>query len=143
MVDLQDAEGFNAVHHVHSMVLEMQAKHEKLVQTAAELVNEYNRREKSIEELNNAVDRLEQNKADKEHVTQEIGIKVNNKRYFHVYLRPTKELFFLIGRPRFHGQERIFETGWNSTRTMQLVVTCSKYKTGTIQCPNFVLIYGI
>lgn len=73
----QDAEGFNAVHHVHSMVLEMQAKHEKLVQTTAELVNEYNRREKSLEELYDSVDRLDQNKADKQHVTQEIGIKVS------------------------------------------------------------------
>lgn len=72
----QDAEGFNAVHHVHSMVLELQAKHEKLVQTIAELVNEYNRREKTLEELYGSIDRLEQNKADKKHVTQEIGIKV-------------------------------------------------------------------
>ena len=74
--NLQDAEGFNAVHHVHSMVLELQTKHEKLVQTTTELVNEYNRREKSLEELYNAMDRLEQNKADREHVNQKIGIKV-------------------------------------------------------------------
>lgn len=73
----QDAEGFNAVHHVHSMVLELQAKHEKLVQTTAELVNEYNRREKSLEELYDSVDRLDQKKADKQHVSQEIGIKVS------------------------------------------------------------------
>lgn len=65
------------MHHVHSMVLELQAKHEKLVQTTAELVNEYNRREKSLEELYGSVDRLEQNKADKAHVNQEIGIKVS------------------------------------------------------------------
>lgn len=64
------------MHHVHSMVLELQAKHEKLVQTTAELVNEYNRREKSLDELYGSIDRLEQNKADKKHVTQEIGIKV-------------------------------------------------------------------
>ena len=73
----QDAEGFNAVHHVHSMVLELQAKHEKLVQTTAELVNEYNRREKSLEDLYGSIDRLDQNKADKKHVSQEIGIKVS------------------------------------------------------------------
>ncbi|XP_068730764.1 glutamine-rich protein 2-like isoform X1 [Montipora capricornis] len=73
----QDAEGFNAVHHVHSMVLELQTKHEKLVQTTTELVNEYNRREKSLEELYNAMDRLEQNKADREHVNQKIGIKAD------------------------------------------------------------------
>ncbi|XP_022790959.1 glutamic acid-rich protein-like [Stylophora pistillata] len=73
----QDAEGFNAVHHVHSMVLELQAKHEKLVQTTAELVNEYNRREKSLEELFDSVDRLDQKKADKQHVSQEIGIKAD------------------------------------------------------------------
>ena len=77
MLSLQDAEGFNAVHHVHSMVLELQAKHEKLVQTTAELVNEYNRREKSLEELYGSIDRLDQNKADKKHVSQEIGIKVS------------------------------------------------------------------
>ena len=76
-LSLQDAEGFNAVHHVHSMVLELQAKHEKLVQTTAELVNEYNRREKSLEELYGSIDRLDQNKADKKHVSQEIGIKVS------------------------------------------------------------------
>lgn len=68
------------MHHVHSMVLELQSKHEKLVQTTAELVNEYNRREKSLEELYNSVDRLEQNKADKEHVNQEIGIKVGKDK---------------------------------------------------------------
>ena len=67
------------MHHVHSMVLELQAKHEKLVQTTAELVNEYNRREKSLDDLLNSVDRLEQNKADKQHVTQEIGIKVQKR----------------------------------------------------------------
>ena len=77
LLSLQDAEGFNAVHHVHSMVLELQAKHEKLVQTTAELVNEYNRREKSLEELYGSIDRLDQNKADKKHVSQEIGIKVS------------------------------------------------------------------
>ena len=66
------------------MVLELQAKHEKLVQTTAELVNEYNRREKSLEELYGSVDRLEQNKADKEHVNQEIGIKVNHEISFRV-----------------------------------------------------------
>lgn len=77
LLSLQDAEGFNAVHHVHSMVLELQSKHEKLVQTTAELVNEYNRREKSLEELYGSIDRLEQNKADKKHVSQEIGIKVS------------------------------------------------------------------
>ena len=59
------------------MVLELQAKHEKLVQTTAELVTEYNRREKSLEELYDSVDRLEQKKADKQHVSQEIGIKVS------------------------------------------------------------------
>lgn len=59
------------------MVLELQAKHEKLVQTTAELVNEYNRREKSLEELYDLVDRLDQKKADKQHVSQEIGIKVS------------------------------------------------------------------
>lgn len=63
---------------MHSLVLELQAKHEKLVQTTAELVNEYNRREKSLEELYSSVDRLEQNKADKEHVNQEIGVKVRD-----------------------------------------------------------------
>lgn len=80
----QDAEGFNAVHHVHSIVLELQAKHEKLVQTTAELVNEYNRREKSLEELCSSIDRLEQNKADKKHVSQEIGIKVSTFMDRHV-----------------------------------------------------------
>ena len=59
------------------MVLELQAKHEKLVQTTVELVNEYNRREKSLEELYDSVDRLDQKKADKQHVSQEIGIKVS------------------------------------------------------------------
>ena len=82
----QDAEGFNAVHHVHSIVLELQAKHEKLVQTTAELVNEYNRREKSLEELCSSIDRLEQNKADKKHVSQEIGIKVRKFMDRHVSL---------------------------------------------------------
>lgn len=77
LLSLQDAEGFNAVHHVHSMVLELQAKHEKLTQTTAELVDEYNRREKSLEELYGSIDRLDQNKADKKHVSQEIGIKVS------------------------------------------------------------------
>ena len=74
---VQDAEGFNAVHHVHSIVLELQAKHEKLVSTTAELVNEYNRREKSLEELFGGLDRLEQTKADKLNVTKEIGIKAD------------------------------------------------------------------
>ena len=82
LLSLQDAEGFNAVHHVHSMVLELQAKHEKLVQTTAELVNEYNRREKSLEELYGSIDRLDQNKADKKHVSQEIGIKVSEMPLF-------------------------------------------------------------
>lgn len=59
------------------MVLELQAKHEKLVSTTAELVNEYNRREKSMEELYSGLDRLDQNKADKLNVSKEIGIKAD------------------------------------------------------------------
>lgn len=73
----QDAEGFNAVHHVHSMVLELQTKHEKLTSTTAELVNEYNRREKTFEELVENVERLQQNKADKQDVNQEINVKAD------------------------------------------------------------------
>lgn len=94
MLSLQDAEGFNAVHHVHSMVLELQAKHEKLTQTTAELVDEYNRREKSLEELYGSIDRLDQNKADKKHVSQEIGIKVSQ---IPIPLLPGRVLPYLGG----------------------------------------------
>ena len=73
----KDAEGFNAVHHVHSVVLELQTKHEKIVSTISELVNEYNRREKTIEELFGHVDRLDQNKADKSNVSKEIDVKAD------------------------------------------------------------------
>ncbi|XP_032238374.2 titin homolog [Nematostella vectensis] len=75
----QDAEGFNAVHHVHSMVLELQTKHDKMMATTAELVNEYNRREKVLDELADSIDKLEQKKADKQDVNKNIDIKANKE----------------------------------------------------------------
>ena len=59
------------------MVLELQAKHEKVISTTSELVNEYNRREKTMEELFGHVDRLDQNKADKTNVSKEIDVKAD------------------------------------------------------------------
>ncbi|KAK3749503.1 hypothetical protein QZH41_013469 [Actinostola sp. cb2023] len=72
-----DAEGFNAVHHVHSMVLELQTKYEKMSATTSELVDEYNRREKTFEEMVNSVERLQLCKADKQDVNQEINVKAD------------------------------------------------------------------
>ncbi|XP_072027760.1 glutamine-rich protein 2-like [Amphiura filiformis] len=64
---------------MQKLILQMQAEVDRLNTTYVQLVDEHNAKQKHIDALYTFVDRLQENKADKEHVTMEIDIKADKR----------------------------------------------------------------
>ncbi|KAJ8037592.1 Glutamine-rich protein 2 [Holothuria leucospilota] len=64
---------------IRSKLLDLQAEVDKLNQTCIHMVDEHNAKQKHIDALYTFVDRLQENKADKEHVTMEIDVKADKR----------------------------------------------------------------
>ncbi|XP_071814473.1 uncharacterized protein [Apostichopus japonicus] len=64
---------------IKSRLLDLQAEVDKLNQTCIHMVEEHNAKQKHIDALYTFVDRLQENKADKEHVTMEIDVKADKR----------------------------------------------------------------
>ena len=96
---LQDAEGFNAIHHVHSLVLELDAKQAKISKTLSELVDEYNRHERTFGEIFIEVEKLDEQKVDKVLLSNQVGVKANkDELHDKVSVSAFDETFSLLDR---------------------------------------------
>ncbi|XP_022089394.1 glutamine-rich protein 2-like isoform X3 [Acanthaster planci] len=64
---------------MQKLILQLQAETDKLNHTCVQLVDEHNSKQKHIDALYTFVDRLQENKADKEHVIMEIDVKADKR----------------------------------------------------------------
>ncbi|XP_038067168.1 glutamine-rich protein 2-like isoform X5 [Patiria miniata] len=64
---------------MQKLILQLQAEVDKLNHTCVQLVDEHNSKQKHIDALYTFVDRLQENKADKEHVIMEIDVKADKR----------------------------------------------------------------
>ncbi|XP_033630904.1 uncharacterized protein C16orf96-like isoform X3 [Asterias rubens] len=67
------------VTNMQKLILQLQAEVDKLNHTCVQLVDEHNSKQKHIDALYTFVDRLQENKADKEHVIMEIDVKADKR----------------------------------------------------------------
>ena len=73
----QETEQFNALHHVHRQILDLEQKQTKLSKTVNELVDEYNRHETTFSDMLNSIDKLDEQKVDKVLLSTQVNDKAN------------------------------------------------------------------
>ena len=73
----QETEQFNALHHVHRQIIELEHKQTRLSKTVNELVDEYNRHETTFSDIMNSIEKLDEQKVDRVLLSTQVNSKAN------------------------------------------------------------------